>query len=113
MPRHELETFVVVAVPGGAEAMAMVLTSTTRTIDDIIQRARALLPTLRERDAATEALGRLPDETVAHFSAMAFQGSPTEALWGLRAELRPNPTGAVLYARPGVTLVGSAFGFST
>jgi len=37
------------------------------TIDDVVQRARSLLPTLRERAATTEALGHLPPETVQAF----------------------------------------------
>jgi 3-hydroxy-9,10-secoandrosta-1,3,5(10)-triene-9,17-dione monooxygenase len=36
------------------------------------QRARDLLPTLRERAARTEALGHLPPETVADFRAGGF-----------------------------------------
>jgi 3-hydroxy-9,10-secoandrosta-1,3,5(10)-triene-9,17-dione monooxygenase len=52
--------------------MATVVASSTPTIDDMVQRACALLPKLRERAAATEALGRLPDETVADFRANGF-----------------------------------------
>ena len=52
--------------------MATVAASSTPTIDDMVQRARALLPVLRERAAATEALGRLPDETVADFFRHGF-----------------------------------------
>jgi len=50
--------------------MVTAVTSSTPTIEEMVQRARALLPTLRERAAATEALGQLPPETVADF----FQG---------------------------------------
>jgi 3-hydroxy-9,10-secoandrosta-1,3,5(10)-triene-9,17-dione monooxygenase len=52
--------------------MATVLASGTPTIDDMVQRARALLPALRERAAATEALGQLPRETVADFREGGF-----------------------------------------
>jgi 3-hydroxy-9,10-secoandrosta-1,3,5(10)-triene-9,17-dione monooxygenase len=52
--------------------MATVVASGTPTIDDMVQRARALLPRLRERAAATEALGQLPPETVAEFREGGF-----------------------------------------
>jgi len=38
----------------------------------MVQRAEALLPRLRERAAATEALGHLPPETVADFVSGGF-----------------------------------------
>ena len=38
--------------------MATAVALSTPTIEDMVQRARALLPRLRERAAATEALGR-------------------------------------------------------
>ncbi|MBV9170195.1 MAG: acyl-CoA dehydrogenase family protein, partial [Chloroflexi bacterium] len=44
----------------------------TLTIDEMVQRARGLLPRLRERAAATEALGQLPPETVADFASGGF-----------------------------------------
>jgi 3-hydroxy-9,10-secoandrosta-1,3,5(10)-triene-9,17-dione monooxygenase len=44
----------------------------TPTIDDMVERARTLLPALRQRAAATEALGRLPPETVADFRTGGF-----------------------------------------
>ncbi len=49
----------------------MLATSST-TIHDMVQRAQALLPSLRERAAATEALKRLPPETVADFRDGGF-----------------------------------------
>jgi 3-hydroxy-9,10-secoandrosta-1,3,5(10)-triene-9,17-dione monooxygenase len=48
------------------------LVAATPTIDDMVQRAQALLPSLRARAAATEALGRLPPETVEDFRAGGF-----------------------------------------
>src|SRR5690242_19394955 len=48
------------------------VTSTSPTIDEMVQRARALLPTLRERAAVTKALGQLPAETVADFARGGF-----------------------------------------
>jgi 3-hydroxy-9,10-secoandrosta-1,3,5(10)-triene-9,17-dione monooxygenase len=42
------------------------------TIEEMVQRARALLPSLRERAAATEALGQLPPETVKDFRDGGF-----------------------------------------
>ena len=39
-----------------------------RTIEEIVERARAMLPRLRERAAATEALRRVPDETIEDFT---------------------------------------------
>jgi 3-hydroxy-9,10-secoandrosta-1,3,5(10)-triene-9,17-dione monooxygenase len=44
----------------------------TPTIEDMVQRAQTLLPGLRARAAQTEALGRLPDETVKEFSDGGF-----------------------------------------
>lgn len=52
--------------------MATLVVSSTPTIDDMVQRARALLPRLRERAATTEALGQLPPETVADFFSGGF-----------------------------------------
>ena len=52
--------------------MATVVASSTPTIDEMVERARALLPKLRARAAATEALGQLPPETVADFKAGGF-----------------------------------------
>jgi 3-hydroxy-9,10-secoandrosta-1,3,5(10)-triene-9,17-dione monooxygenase len=52
--------------------MAVAVTSSTPTIEEMVQRARALLPALRERAAATEALGQLPAETVADFYRGGF-----------------------------------------
>ncbi|MBV8718158.1 MAG: acyl-CoA dehydrogenase [Chloroflexi bacterium] len=52
--------------------MATVVASSTPTIDEMVQRARALLPKLRERAAATEALGQLPPETVGDFKTGGF-----------------------------------------
>jgi 3-hydroxy-9,10-secoandrosta-1,3,5(10)-triene-9,17-dione monooxygenase len=49
-----------------------VLATSTPTIHDMVQRAEALLPRLRERAAETEALGRLPVETVADFREGGF-----------------------------------------
>ena len=49
-----------------------VLATSTPTISDMTQRARDLLPTLRERAATTEALGHLPPETVADFREGGF-----------------------------------------
>ena len=46
--------------------------TSTPTIQDMVQRAQALLPRLRERAAATEALGHLPPETVADFRDGGF-----------------------------------------
>lgn len=46
--------------------------TSTPTIQDMVQRAQALLPRLRERAAATEALRRLPPETVADFREGGF-----------------------------------------
>lgn len=48
------------------------LATSTPTIHDMVQRAQALLPRLRERAAQTEALGRLPAETVADFRDGGF-----------------------------------------
>ena len=47
--------------------MATLVPASTPTIEDMVQRAQALLPTLRARAAETEALGHLPPETVADF----------------------------------------------
>ena len=52
--------------------MATGVAARMATIDDMVQRARALLPRLRERAAATEALGHLPAETVADFREGGF-----------------------------------------
>ena len=52
--------------------MATVLASSTPTIDEMVQRARGLLPRLRERAAATEVLGQLPTETVSDFREGGF-----------------------------------------
>jgi 3-hydroxy-9,10-secoandrosta-1,3,5(10)-triene-9,17-dione monooxygenase len=49
-----------------------VLATSTPTISDMTQRARDLLPKLRERAAKTEALGHLPPETVADFREGGF-----------------------------------------
>jgi len=49
-----------------------VLATNTPTIHEMVQRAEALLPRLRERAAATEALGRLPAETIADFRDGGF-----------------------------------------
>lgn len=48
------------------------LATGTPTIHDMVQRAHALLPRLRERAAETEALGHLPSETVADFRDAGF-----------------------------------------
>lgn len=48
------------------------LATSTPTISDMTQRARDLLPKLRERAAKTEALGHLPPETVADFREGGF-----------------------------------------
>lgn len=42
------------------------------TDDEIIARATALVPTLRARAAACDALGRIPDETIAAFEEAGF-----------------------------------------
>ena len=52
--------------------MTTLVAAATPTIEDMVQRAQALLPTLRERAAATEALGHLPAETVADFRNGGF-----------------------------------------
>lgn len=52
--------------------MATAVASRTPTIEEMVQRARALLPKLRERAAATEALGHLPSETVTDFVEGGF-----------------------------------------
>jgi 3-hydroxy-9,10-secoandrosta-1,3,5(10)-triene-9,17-dione monooxygenase len=49
-----------------------VLATSTPTIDDMVQRAHALVPKLRERAAAAEALGHLPPETAADFRDGGF-----------------------------------------
>jgi len=46
--------------------------ASTPTIEDMVQRARALLPTLRARAAEAEALGHLPAATVADFRRDGF-----------------------------------------
>lgn len=53
-------------------AIATAVESSTPTIEEMVQRAHALVPKLRERAAATEALGRLPTETVADFADGGF-----------------------------------------
>jgi 3-hydroxy-9,10-secoandrosta-1,3,5(10)-triene-9,17-dione monooxygenase len=52
--------------------MATLAAASTPTIEDMVQRAQALLPALRARAAETEALGRLPDQTVEDFRAGGF-----------------------------------------
>jgi 3-hydroxy-9,10-secoandrosta-1,3,5(10)-triene-9,17-dione monooxygenase len=52
--------------------MATHVAASTPTIEDMVQRAQALLPTLRDRAAETEALGHLPPETVADFRQGGF-----------------------------------------
>jgi 3-hydroxy-9,10-secoandrosta-1,3,5(10)-triene-9,17-dione monooxygenase len=52
--------------------MATAVAASPLTIDDMVRRAHALVPRLRERAAATEALGQLPPETVADFHAGEF-----------------------------------------
>jgi 3-hydroxy-9,10-secoandrosta-1,3,5(10)-triene-9,17-dione monooxygenase len=52
--------------------MTTLVAETTPTIEDMVKRARALLPELCERAARTEALGRLPDETVQAFRDGGF-----------------------------------------
>jgi alkylation response protein AidB-like acyl-CoA dehydrogenase len=52
--------------------MTAPLAAATPTIDDMVERAQALLPALRSRAAQTEALGRLPDETVQAFRDGGF-----------------------------------------
>lgn len=52
--------------------MTTAVAAATPTIEDMVQRAQELLPTLRARAAQTEALGRLPDETVEAFRAGGF-----------------------------------------
>ncbi len=46
--------------------------ASTPTIDDMVERARALLPGLRSRAALTEQLGQLPPETVEEFKKGGF-----------------------------------------
>lgn len=50
----------------------MASTRTTPTIAELVARAEALLPRLRERAAATEEQRRVPDETIAEFRAAGF-----------------------------------------
>src|SRR4051794_27907399 len=57
---------------GRTGEMATAVAASPLTIDDMVQRAQALVPRLRERAAATEALGQLPPETVADFHAGGF-----------------------------------------
>jgi 3-hydroxy-9,10-secoandrosta-1,3,5(10)-triene-9,17-dione monooxygenase len=52
--------------------MSTLVAAATPTIADMVQRAEALLPTLRSRAAEAEALGRLPDETVQAFREAGF-----------------------------------------
>jgi 3-hydroxy-9,10-secoandrosta-1,3,5(10)-triene-9,17-dione monooxygenase len=52
--------------------MSTVVAAPSPTITDMAQRARALLPALRERAARTEALGHLPPETFAQFREGGF-----------------------------------------
>jgi 3-hydroxy-9,10-secoandrosta-1,3,5(10)-triene-9,17-dione monooxygenase len=52
--------------------MVTAVASSTPTIEEMVQRARALAPKLRERAADTEALGQLPTETVADFADGGF-----------------------------------------
>src|SRR5438132_4442992 len=54
------------------KTMPSAVASSTPTIDEMVQRARAFLPRLRERAAATEALGQLPLETVTEFREGGF-----------------------------------------
>jgi 3-hydroxy-9,10-secoandrosta-1,3,5(10)-triene-9,17-dione monooxygenase len=42
------------------------------TADEIVQRARDMVPTLRARQAEAEELGRLPDETSREFIDAGF-----------------------------------------
>src|SRR5919199_4093960 len=46
--------------------------ASTPTIEDMVKRAQALLPALRQRAGHTEALGHLPPETVADFREGGF-----------------------------------------
>lgn len=46
--------------------------ATMVTRDEMLRRAEALVPTLRERSAACEALRRCPDATMADFAAAGF-----------------------------------------
>jgi 3-hydroxy-9,10-secoandrosta-1,3,5(10)-triene-9,17-dione monooxygenase len=52
--------------------MTTLVAAATPTIEDMVQRAQAMLPRLRERAAETEALGHLPAQTVADFRAGGF-----------------------------------------
>jgi 3-hydroxy-9,10-secoandrosta-1,3,5(10)-triene-9,17-dione monooxygenase len=43
------------------------MTTLPQSREDVLERARALVPTLRERAARTEELRRVPEETVRDF----------------------------------------------
>ena len=59
------------------------------THDDLLERARALSPVLKERAARTDALRRLPDETITDLQEAGFFRMPQPRRWG-GYEVHPN-----------------------
>ncbi|MDG2113932.1 MAG: flavin-dependent monooxygenase, partial [Actinomycetota bacterium] len=69
--------------------------------EDYLERVRTLLPAIRDRAAATEELGRIPDETIAELKEAGVLGGLQPRRWeGL--ELDP----ATFFE--GIVLLGSA-----
>ena len=71
------------------------LQSNTPTKEDMIARAEAMLPALRERAAEAEKNRRLPDETVAEFRAAGFPKILQPKRFG-GYELAPDPAVEVI-----------------
>ena len=69
--------------------------------DEYLDRVRSLLPAIRQRAADTEALGRIPDQTIAELTEAGVLGGLQPRRWG-GLELDP----ATFFQ--GVVLLGAA-----
>jgi 3-hydroxy-9,10-secoandrosta-1,3,5(10)-triene-9,17-dione monooxygenase len=54
----------------------------TRNAEALIERARSLIPALRQRSAQTQSLRKLPDETVADYKRLELTRCLQPAMFG-------------------------------